>query len=104
MADRHRDEIGFLARAAFEEALDNQYLKLHVASNRAGFCRWRKRKRDGVSVIYEIVSEKRGAGRALLMSVPLPLRLKTPIDLPANGFYEHMGGHLERVEEGNIGD
>lgn len=96
MADRHRREIGFVNRAALTAAIDRGEL---LVSEQCGFCHYRTRK-DGVAVIYEIVSESGGTGKGLLREVPLPVRLKCPVDLASNGFYRHMGGTLVAVEDG----
>jgi hypothetical protein len=97
MSQRHKAELGYVAYAAIKDSIIKG--EMFVAEDQAGFCRWHKR-RDGWHVVYDIVSELKGAGRALLLAVPLPRRLKAPIDLEANGFYEHLGGRLEGIDQG----
>lgn len=96
IADRHRSDLGFVRRAALAAGIARGEV---LVMGEAGFCHYRTR-RDGVHVVYEIVSEERGTGRELLMAVPLPVRLKCPVDAAANGFYAHMGGVLVETEAG----
>src|SRR6266851_2406261 len=91
MSKRHEAELGYVPYGAIKESIIKK--EVLVAGTKAGFCRWHKR-RDGWHVVYDLVSEKKGAGGALLLSVPLPRRLKAPLDIEANGFYKHMGGHI----------
>ena len=73
-------------------------------------CRWHKRK-DGQITIYEIVVEERiqgmGVGRHLLERLleqnPTQIVAQCPADLPANGFYQHMGFSLDQVWETTSG-
>src|ERR1700753_776303 len=97
MAQRHKKELGYVSYGAIKDSILKQ--EMLIAGDGKGFCRWHKR-RDGWNVIYDLVSEKKGAGKALLLAVPLPRRLKAPVDIAANGFYERMGGQLAGVEEG----
>ena len=60
-----------------------------------GYCRWHKR-RDATLVIYEILSQRPGAGQeilARLCAVPgiVAIVAKCPADLPANDWYERRG-------------
>lgn len=96
MADRHRDDLGFVRRGALAAGIARGEV---LVMGEAGFCHYRTR-RDGWHVVYEIVSEQRGTGRELLTAVPLPVRLKCPADAPANGFYAHLGGMLVGTETG----
>lgn len=97
MAQRHKKELGYVSYGAIKDSILKQ--EMLIAGDGKGFCRWHKR-RDGWNVVYDLVSEKKGAGKALLLAVPLPRRLKAPVDIAANGFYERMGGQLAGVEEG----
>ena len=97
MSQRHKTELGYVPYASIREAIRKE--EVLVAEGKAGFCIWHKRL-DGWHVIYDIVSEKKGVGRALLLAVPTPRRLKAPTDIEANGFYKRMGGHLKEVEKG----
>ena len=95
MADRHRDTLGFVRRGALAAALARR--ELLVVSAR-GFCDYHRR-RDGQHVVYALCSEGH-VGRALLTAVPLPRRLRCPVDLAANAFYAHMGGQVACVAPG----
>ena len=97
MSQRHKAELGYVSYAAIRDSIKKG--EMLVAEEQAGFCRWHKR-RDGWHVIYDIVSELKGAGSSLLLAVPTPRRLKAPIDIRANSFYKHMGGQLEGIERG----
>lgn len=88
MADRHRREVGFVLRPALADAIERGELLVGIGAS--GFCHWHAR-RDGWHTVYELVSEAAGTGRALLAAVPRPLRLKCPLDLPANEFYVRCG-------------
>lgn len=93
MADRHRDALGFVTRAALASGT------LLVPDDGSGFVRFHRR-RDGWHTVYDLVSERPGNGRLLLEAVPRPRRLRCPTDLAANGFYAHVGGRLVRTEPG----
>lgn len=97
MAQRHKKELGYVPYGSIKDSILKQ--EMLKVGDEDGFCRWHKR-RDGWNVVYEIASEKKGAGKALLLAVPLPRRLKAPVDIAANGFYKYMGGQLAGVEEG----
>lgn len=82
---------------------------LHESSQRGelilvtgGYCRWHKR-RDGVIVIYEILSQRPGAGQAMLAQLPRPIMAKCPADLPANAWYAKRGFALVGGEETKSG-
>jgi hypothetical protein len=66
-----------------------------------GMCRWHRR-RDGTITIYEIISQKPGAGQAMLALLvaqrPVAIVAKCPIDLPSNAWYARRGFLLDRVE------
>lgn len=67
-----------------------------------GFVEYRKRQRDGVSVVYHIAVDKmhrgKGIGQSLLNSLSLPIFLKVTSDNEnAIRFYERYG--MIRVKE-----
>ena len=98
MADRHRVEVGFVMRHVLAMAVARR--ELLVLDTRDGFCHYHRR-RDGWATVYEVVSERRGGGRALLGNVPVPFRLKCLVDNErANGFYARVGGTIARTETG----
>jgi len=71
-----------------------------------GFCRWHER-RDGIIVIYEIISQRRGAGQEILQILEgkgRTIQAKCPSDLPANRWYERRGFSLfEKYVVGKAG-
>jgi hypothetical protein len=66
-----------------------------------GYCRWHRRK-DQTITIYEIISQKPGAGQAMLKMLieqsPVAIVAKCPTDLAANAWYERRGFRLDRTE------
>ena len=114
LADEHRRELGFVKLATLEKAVQEHRLLVAVISPTRvpfslsrvprviGFVHFRCCK-DGHATIYEIVVAPewrgKGIGRKLVEAVCTHarlhsctrLRLKCPIDLPANGFYQRLG-------------
>lgn len=64
-----------------------------------GYCRWHLR-RDGVITIYEILSQRPGAGQEMLAKLPAghPIVAKCPADLQANAWYARRGFTLAATE------
>lgn len=66
-----------------------------------GYCRWHRR-RDHTITIYEIISQRPGAGQAMLAQLvaqkPIAITAKCPTDLASNEWYARRGFALERVE------
>jgi ribosomal protein S18 acetylase RimI-like enzyme len=101
VAGQYKRELGFILRPALEEAVKRGELLYHESG---AFCHWRRR-RDGVSVIYEICvpdeARGQGIGRAMIEALQQPIRLKCPVDNAlGNGFYERLGFKLVGVEPG----
>jgi ribosomal protein S18 acetylase RimI-like enzyme len=114
LADEHRHELGFVKLAALEKAIQERRLLVAVVPSSLvpcppsrvpriiGFVHFRCCK-DGHATIYEIAVAPdwrgKGVGRKLVEAVCTHarlhsctrLRLKCPIDLPANGFYQRLG-------------
>ena len=111
LADGHRHELGFVKLAALEKAVQERRLLVAVislphasrsSSRIVGFVHFRCCK-DGHATIYEIAVAPewrgKGAGRKLIEAVAelakangcKCIRLKCPVDLPANGFYARLG-------------
>ncbi len=113
LADEHRHELGFVKLAALEKAIQERRLLVAVSKNAGtltrlhactivGFVHFRCCK-DGHATIYEIAVAPdwrgKGVGRKLVEAVCTHarlhsctrLRLKCPVDLPANGFYQRLG-------------
>jgi len=106
IADKYRNELGFINRAALLEAAKRRELYAAELSDGtlAGFVNWHAR-RDGWHTIYELAVAPeytgRGIGRALLYAVPTPVRLKCPIDNEtANRFYAGTGMTLQGTISG----
>ena len=112
IADNNRKAIGFVRRVQLLERIRHQGLLVCENDGQiVGFVSFRHR-RDGWTVIYEVCVEKayrrRGIGRALIAKVQeealnvgqIGVRLKCPIDLPANGFYAKMGFTRLGLENG----
>lgn len=104
IADSYRKEIGFVLKPALEDAVTRG--SLLVADDGmaiVGFCNYRS-CRDGWHTIYEIAVHEglkdREIGRRLLDEVPRPIRLKCPVDNPANAFYQRQGFTLADVVQG----
>ncbi len=117
IADAHRTELGFVPLPALEEAQAEQRLLVAVAPSSltpapiVGFVHFRCCQ-DGHATIYEIAVlpewRGKGVGKALIEGVINAarqrgchtLRLKCPVDLPANGFYARLGFTRVAIEEG----
>jgi len=112
IADNNRHALGFIPKAILEEQLRRG--ELFVAEEQGliiGFVSFHHR-RDGWTTIRELcVAEKernKGVGRALIEEVErnarqacqIGIRLKCPVDLPANGFYAQLGFTRVAVEDG----
>ena len=91
IADDNRNHFGFIPQVAFEESLENKELLYHPAG---AFCRFHRR-RDGWCTVYELcvddIVRQMGLGKFLLEQLPMPFRLKCPMDNIANEFYRHLG-------------
>jgi ribosomal protein S18 acetylase RimI-like enzyme len=123
LADEHRHELGFVKLAALEKAIQERRLLVTVVPSSlvscppsrvpriVGFVHFRCCK-DGHATIYEIAVHpsfrQQGIGKALVHAVIAEakkqgcslLRLKCPVDLPANGFYARCGFVRVAVENG----
>ncbi len=112
LADAHRNELGFTVRPILEERMHQRML--FVCEDQGiivGFVGFHHR-RDGWTTIHEICVEKefrgRGLGRRLVEAVEeharqvgqCGVRLKCPLDLPANGFYAQLGFIRVAIEKG----
>jgi len=110
LADGHRHELGFVKLAALEKAVQERRIFVATLSPSpafrssciVGFVHFRCCK-DGHATIYEIAIAPewrgKGVGRKLVEAVAelakanggRCIRLKCPVDLPANGFYARLG-------------
>lgn len=103
LADDNRSALGFVVWASLEERMRNRGLLVCEHGDKlVGFVSFRHRN-DGWTTIYDVCVEKefrgKGLGRALVEAVEEDalrigqrgIRLKCPVDLPANGFYARLG-------------
>ncbi len=112
LADNNRAALGFVVRASLEERV--RHRELLVGERRGevvGFVSFHH-CRDGWTTIYELCVDERcrkqGVGRALVEAVKddalkvgqKGIRLKCPLDLPANGFYARLGFTRVAIQEG----
>ncbi len=107
LADVHRHEVGFIKQATLEVALAHQ----EILCTPQGFLHFHHR-RDRISTLYHICVSphyrRQGVGSLLLSaweensrnSGITTLRLKCPLDLPANGFYYRMGFSRVSIDPG----
>jgi ribosomal protein S18 acetylase RimI-like enzyme len=111
LADGHRRELGFVRLPTLQQAVNERRIFVALlnpspasrpSSRIIGFVHFRCCK-DGHATIYEIAVAPEwrgnGVGKALVQAVINEakkqgcsvLRLKCPVDLPANGFYHRLG-------------
>lgn len=105
IAAKNSKELGFVMKVALKNSIAKDSLLVAEKEGRViGFCNYNKRKRDGVSVIYEICVSKdfRGLGYAKKMIDKLdrPIQLKCPVDNESNNFYKAIGCELVETVEG----
>jgi len=107
IADTNKHTLGFVLRPALLENIAKQWvLVAEIDTAIVGFLNYRHRK-DRQTTIYEIcVAEGHrgyGIGRLLINALKAEshvIILKCPSDIKANGFYAHLGFHLDRMEPG----
>lgn len=105
IADKYAKEIGFVLKPALIENIKKGSVIVAIdGSEVLGFVNYNRRKRDDVSVIYEIAVDKKyrgnGIGRKMIDFVPMPIQLKCPIDNESNNFYKANGFSHIGIEEG----
>ena len=97
IADRERNILGFVNSTALVESVGRDQLYVAVTDNNevVGFANcWRRM--DGWHTIQELCvsfsHRANGAGRALIATIPKPIRLKCLAgNDQANQFYRHLG-------------
>ena len=107
LADRYKQELGFINRAILQKAIETQSLlvaplEAEQANDLAGFVHFYTR-RDHIITLYSIVVaptyRSQGWGRQLFSALideararqKSEIRLKCPAELPANAFYKSLG-------------
>lgn len=73
-----------------------------------GLCRWGFRRDEKIIVIYEIISQRPGAGTEMLNMLKQVggarfIKAKCPQDLEANNWYKKKGFKLEGTEKTRTG-
>ena len=113
IADSLRDELGFTLLPQLEEAMHKSELIVAVNSIQdvLGYTKYHIRRDKNITV-YSIGVESKcqgmGVGTALMDFLKLEIdfvdgqviRLKCPVDLPSNTFYEKMGFKSYGIESG----
>ena len=105
IASKSSKEIGFVMKVAMKEAITKDSL-IVVERNKQviGFCKFNKRKKDGVTVIYEVcvLKEYRGMGygKQMINYLDKPIELKCPVDNASNKFYQGIGCELVETVPG----
>lgn len=104
IANRYKAEVGYVMYPALREAIGRHELFVaEVERQIVGFVRYHRRL-DGISTVHELAVDRTcwhgKVGTALLCAVPHPIRLKCPVDSPANTFYDHLGYTLIGIDPG----
>jgi ribosomal protein S18 acetylase RimI-like enzyme len=113
IADRNRDQLGFLVSAAFTDSIRRrQLLVAHREEHVIGFVRFNHHVRGTETALYDICvdasARRQGVGRMLVQMLIVSCRkreriaimLRCPEPLPANDFYAHLGFQRIAVEPG----
>lgn len=100
-ANKHTEELGYIGGWDFLGVIEKKHMLVDRESG--SFCHFHVRK-DGMTVIYEILTTPAargtGLGRQMVDKLVRPVRAKCPEGLPSNGFYQKLGFKLMVVEEG----
>jgi GNAT superfamily N-acetyltransferase len=102
IARQYPDELSFVSKVKMRDGVDRREMFVACVDNVVvGFVLWH-RCRDGWSTIYDLAVNRDhrglGIGRALLYTVPCPIRLKCTATNPANKFYQDAGMMLVGTE------
>ncbi len=113
LADKHKEELGFIVSAALVRSIGSSEIIVATRSDDEllGFVHYHHRK-DGQTTLYNIVVNqpwrRQGLASRLIGELCLEARelgqrfvlLKCPIELPANDFYHSYGFDLSHGENG----
>ena len=112
VADRHKEELGFVMSPILHDAQKNRWLLVAVRDEKViGFANFRIRQ-DNNATLYDIAVDKpyrkQNIGKRLIQRLIWlvnvaggeHVRLKCPQSLLANRFYEHLGFELTSTETG----
>ena len=112
VADRHKEELGFVMSSVLHDAQKNRWLLVAVQNEKViGFANFRIRQ-DNNATLYDIAVDKpyrkQKIGKRLIQRLTWlvnvaggeHVRLKCPQSLPANQFYEHLRFELTSTETG----
>jgi len=115
IADANRDEVGFINRAKILQAVNEERIIVAIVRTQViGFVIFRHRKTDTQTTLSEICLDQamrgQGYGRGLINALYRDcvehshaiIRLKCPVDLKANAFYEHLGFRKIATETGKV--
>lgn len=115
LADANRNEVGFINRAKFLQTVEEERTIVAILRNQViGFVIFRHRKTDDQTTLSEICLDRamrgQGYGRGLINALCKDcvehshtlIRLKCPVDLAANAFYEHLGFKKVATETGKV--
>lgn len=114
IADAHKNELGFLRRAAIEKSIDENEIFVAIdtlSEGIVGFVHYHHRK-DGQTTLYNVAVDP--SFRLLKIATQLMsalidearsrqstrILLKCPEELPSNNFYKHYGFYLATQEDG----
>lgn len=110
--DDNRHALGFVRRAELEEGVRRGEVLIGELQASIAAVLHYHHCLDGGTTVYQLVvteeAQGTGLGRALIQALEREcqdrgqqlLRLKCPVDLPANGFYARIGFQRMRVEDG----
>ena len=112
ITDANRKSLGFVLRPALASAIRSGGILVAEHQGKViGFVHYHHR-RDHQTTLYEIWVDEyfrwNGVGKSLISKMfeemkskgKSLVRLKAPVDLPANMFYQNLGFELSKVEEG----
>lgn len=112
LADANKASLGFVLRPALAAGIERGWLLIAERAGQViGFVHYRHRQ-DSQTTLYEIcvdeASRRNGVGRSLVQALSAEsqalgkacIRLKAPVDLSANEFYQQTGFALVNVHQG----